>query len=148
MMRATAIFMVSIVALAFGSQTVEATTLCSGASANLKCLKLHFEQLATEDYDRFGAILKKSSDEAKQCRSIKKTAEFLDLARIKIRGAEFEEFFAQATESLCVSSPRCFKRASKLLDKEAQKNLAAMLDNPLFVDRENLRKAGCLRRTN
>lgn len=144
MMRATAIFRVSIVILALGSQTVEAATICPGSSANLKCLEQHFDELYAKDHSNFWAILNKSADEAKRCRSIKKTTEFLGLARIKIRGAEFEEFFAQTTENLCVSSPRCFKRASKLLDKESQKNLTAMFNTPLFVDREDLRKAGCL----
>ncbi len=144
MMRATAIFMAGIVVLTFGSQTVEAAAICSGSSANLECLEQHFDELYAQDYERFWAILNKSANEAKQCRSTKKTAEFLGLARIKIRGAEFEEFFAQTTENLCMSSPRCFKRASRLLDKGIQKNLAAMLDNPLFVDREDLHKAGCL----
>jgi hypothetical protein len=123
---------------------VEATTLCSDASANLKCLKQHFDEFYAQDYNRFWLILNKSADEAKQCRSIRKTVEFLDLARIKIRGAEFEEFFAQTTENICVSSPHCFKQASKLLDKETQRKLATMMDNPTFVDREVLRNSGCL----
>lgn len=144
MTRTAMIFMMGIVVLVFGSQTVEAATTCSGSSANLKCLEQHFDELYAKDNSHFWAILNKSADETKRCRSIKKTAEFLGLVRIKIRGAEFEEFFAQTTENLCVSSPRCFKRASRLLDKDTQKNLAAMLDNPLFVGREDLHKAGCL----
>lgn len=139
-MRPTFISVAYVIVLAFCCRTTEAATTCS----DLKCIKQNFEVSYAQDYEHFWAVLNKSADEAKQCRSIKKTAEFLDLVRIKIKGAEFEEFFAQTTENLCVSSPRCFKRASKLLDKEAQKNLVAMLDNPLFVDRESLRKAGCL----
>lgn len=144
MTRTAVIFMVGIVVLALGSQAAEAATTCFGSSANLKCLEQHFDEFYAQDYNRFWTILNKSADEAKQCRSIKKTAELLGLVRIKSSNAEFNEFFARATEKLCVSSPRCFKRASKLLDKESQKNLAAMFDTPLFVDREDLRKAGCL----
>lgn len=143
-MRAKAIFMMSIVVLVFDSQAVEAAAICSGSSTNLKCLEQHFDEFYAQDYYRFSAILNKSADEAKQCRSIKKTAEFLGLAHIKTGNAEFNEFFAEITEKLCVSSPRCFKRASRLLDKDIQKKLAAMLDNPLFVDREDLHKADCL----
>lgn len=144
MTRTAMIFMMGIVVLVFGSQTVEAATTCSGSSANLKCLEQHFDEFYAQDYDHFWMILNKSADEAKQCRSIKKTTEFLRLARIKTGNAEFNEFFAETAESLCVSSPRCFKRASKLLDKESQKNLAARFNTPTFVDREDLRKAGCL----
>lgn len=144
MMRATAIFMVSIVVLAFGGQTVEAAAICSGSSANLKCLEQHFDEFYAQDYYRFSAILNKSADEAKQCRSIKKTAEFLGLAHIKTGNAEFNEFFAEVTEKLCMNSPRCFKRASKLLDKESLENITSMFNTPTFVDRENLHKAGCL----
>lgn len=143
MTRPTMIFMIGIVVLALGNQTAEAATTCSDSSANLKCLEQHFDELYAKDHSHFWAILNKSADKAKQCRSIKKTAEFLGLAHIKTGNAEFNEFFAQTTENLCVSSPRCFKRASKLLDKESRKNIAAMFDTPLFVDRENLRKAGC-----
>lgn len=146
MTRLIVIFMMGIGVLVFGSQAVEATTICSGASANLKCLEQHFDELYAKDYSQFWVILNENADEAKQCRSIKKTAEFLRLARIKIKGAEFEEFFAQTTENLCVKFPHCFKRASRLLDKEIQRNLAATLDNPLFVKREDLRKADCLGR--
>ena len=110
----------------------------------LKCLEQHFEELYANKYSYFWAILYEGADEAQQCRPIKKTAELLGLARIKIKDAEFEEFFAQTTENLCVSSPRCFRQASQLLDKDTQKNLAVMLDNPLFVDRADLHKAGCL----
>ena len=138
------IFMMGMVAMVFGSHTVEAATICTGSSENLKCFEQHFDELYAKDYSHFWAILNKSSVEAKQCRSIKKTAEFLSLVRLKSNNAEFKEFFAQTTENLCMSSPHCFKRASKLLDKESQKNLAAMFNTPLYVDREDLHKAGCI----
>lgn len=144
MTRPAMIFMMGIVVLALGIQTVEAATTCSGSLANLKCLERNFDKFYAQDYDHFWTILNKSADEAKQCQPIKKTAEFLGLARIKTGNAEFNEFFAETTENLCVSSPRCFKRASKLLDKESQKNLAARFDTPTFVDRADLHKAGCL----
>jgi len=144
MTRTTVIFMAGIVTLAFCSQTVGAATVCSGSSENLKCLEQHFDELYTQNYEHFWVILNKSGDEARQCQSIKKTAEFLRLARIKTGNAEFNEFFAKTIENLCVNSPLCFKKASRFFDKETQTNLAAMFDNPLFFDREDLRRAGCV----
>lgn len=144
MTRATAIFIVSLGALVFSIQTVEADAICSASSANLRCLEQHFDEFYAQDPDHFWEVLHKSADGVNQCRSVKKTAAFLCLVRIKTGNAEFDEFFAQTTENLCMSSLGCFKRASRLLDKEIQKNLAAMLDKPLFVDREDLHKAGCL----
>jgi len=144
MTRATVTFMAAIVALALANQTVGAVTTCPGSSEDLKCLEQYFDEFYAQNYDLFWLILNRSGDEAKQCRFIKKTTEFLGLARIKTGNAEFNEFFAHSIEKLCLNSPRCFKRANKLSDKETQKNLAVMLDNPLFVDREILRRAKCI----
>jgi hypothetical protein len=144
MIRPAVLFVIEIVVLGFSGQAVEAAAPCSGSSANLNCLAQNFDEFYEKDYGLFWTILNKSAEEAKQCRSIKKIAEFLRLVRIKSNNAEFNEFFAQVTENLCVTSPRCFKRASKLLDKEDQKNLADMLNAPIFVDRERFPEAGCL----
>lgn len=112
----------------------------------LEYLERHFDEIYSNDYSNFWAIVSKSSGEAKQCRSINKTAEFLDLVRLNSNNAEFNEFFAQATEEICLEQPTCFKEASQLLSKENREKLSNMLDTPLFVDLEDLRKANCLRK--
>lgn len=135
---------VGIVLLVMVSHTVAADTICSGISANLKCLKLNFDQLYAEDYVTFWEVLNKSAEEATQCRSINKAAEYLDLARITTRNAEFNEAFSKGAEEFCLRSPSCFKQAINLLDSETQGKLASMMDNPTFIDRGELRKADCL----
>lgn len=138
------IFWIGTVVLSIGSHAAEAVATCTGNSANLKCLKLHFNQLYSENYEHFWVVFNQSADEATQCRSINKTAEYLDLVRITTNNAEFNEAVAEVSEKICLHSPSCFKQANQLLDKETQRKLAFMMENPIFIDRDDLRKAGCL----
>ena len=82
--------------------------------------------------------------EAKRCYSIEVTSKYLNLASIPSNNVEFNEFFAESIEKLCLNSPGCFNEANRILHKSVQKKLNTMLNNPLFIDKESLYKLGCL----
>jgi hypothetical protein len=120
------------------------TVSCSNSSDKLNCLKANFHSLYHNNYTEFWSILHKSADEVKQCASSTKTAQFLGLVAIQSNNAEFNEFFSDIVEELCVSSPTCFCTGVSHLSDENQQMLRIMLDTPLFFDKKSLEKARCL----
>jgi hypothetical protein len=107
-------------------------------------LERNFDELYEKNYSDFWKILHSSLMEAKSCYSIEVTSKYLNLASLSSNNAEFNEFFAESIEKLCLRSPRCFNEAKQTLHKSVQKKLNTMLNNPLFIDKESLSKSGCL----
>jgi hypothetical protein len=117
---------------------------CPESRKNLSYLEKNFNKLYRENYSEFWVILHSSFEEAKSCRSIEKTSKFLGLANVQTGNAEFEQFFSESIENLCLSSPKCFNEASQRLPKAVQERLKEKLNGPLFIDKERLYKSGCL----
>jgi hypothetical protein len=119
----------------------------SDSSQRLSYLKENFVEFYRKDYYAFSEVLHSALKEARQCRPIEKTAEFLSLTELKSVNAEFNEFFAESIENLCLTSPECFNEASLLLPVATQERLNFFLNNPVFLDKELLHNSGCLGRT-
>ncbi|MBI5492889.1 MAG: hypothetical protein HY893_08160 [Deltaproteobacteria bacterium] len=111
---------------------------CLG-EANLVCLQDNFDKLYQENYPLFWEILHNAASKAQKCDSVKDTAAFLRLVKL-IRGshatgnAEFEEYFSQTVEQLCIQKSKCFLDGLLRFDKPTRVLLLDMLRNPLFED--------------
>jgi len=120
-------------------------TVCSNSTENLSCLMRNFDDLYHENYSYFWKILHSAKEEAKHCHSTEATSKFLSLASLRSDNAEFNEFFAESIENICIASPKCFNEANQLLPTATQERLKMFLSNPLFIDKERLYKSGCLK---
>jgi len=125
--------------------TAYGETVCSGSAADISCLMRNFDDFYHKNYSDFWKVLHSSLKEAEHCRSIEATSSFLNLASLHSTNAEFNEFFAESIENLCLTSPKCFSDANNLLPKATQERLKMFLNNPLFIDKEHLYKSGCLK---
>ena len=114
--------------------------LCEGYSATLQCLKEHL--WALQNSKQFWNIVGMLETKAKECNSPKATADFLSLASID-KGADFDEYFAESVENLCLASPACLKTGKKLLDSSEQQKLDDYLKFPTFHETGELKRAGC-----
>lgn len=117
---------------------------CSTNSIDLSYFEYNFDDLYKKDYSNFWKILYNLLMDAERCNSIEATSKFLNLANITSINAEFNEFFAENIEKLCLNSPMCFHKANKTLNESVQIKLNMMLNNPIFIDRSSLYKSGCL----
>jgi coenzyme F420-reducing hydrogenase delta subunit len=54
------------------------------------------------------------------------------------RDGEFEEYFHEKVESLCISKSRCFFDALTSMASHDQTEIVYMLLNPLFIDRSKI----------
>ena len=125
--------------------------LCSGPDATLECVERNFQELLDKQHDRFWTILNEQARLANEgarrgegCSAKGRAVQLLSLARVKIVGADFDEFRAEQVERLCLDAAPCFRKASALLDEDARGALHRMLDNPLIADRQALARAKCL----
>ncbi|PKL52667.1 MAG: hypothetical protein CVV37_00265 [Nitrospira bacterium HGW-Nitrospira-1] len=115
---------------------------CLG-EANLVCLQDNFDKLYRENYPLFWKILHNAATKAQKCDSVEDTATFLRLVKL-IRGsqatgsAEFEEYFSQTVEQLCIQKSKCFLDGLLMLDKSTRVLLIDMLRTPLFVDNSKI----------
>jgi hypothetical protein len=110
-------------------------------------LERNFDELYEKNYSYFWKILHSSIIEVNSCYSIEVTSKYLNLASLQSKNAEFNEFFAESIEKLCLSSPRCFHEANQTLHKSVQQKLNTMLNNPVFIDKDSLYKSGCINNT-
>ena len=122
-------------------------TNSSNITGDLSYLERNFNELYENNYADFWKILHSSLMEAKRCDSIEITSRYLNLVNLPYKNAEFNEFFAESIEKLCLNSPGCFHEANRTLNKSVQKKLNTMLNNPLFIDKGSLYKSGCLNNT-
>lgn len=121
-----------------------ASGLCGEHREDLACVKKNFDILYAKSYERLWQKLHKTRDAAKKCDSVKATAEFLGLADIGKGNAEFEEFFAETVEQVCVEHPQCFMAAALQIDSGTRVALKTKLEKPLFHDRTDIAIDRCL----
>ncbi|MDR0247826.1 MAG: hypothetical protein LBI16_05490 [Burkholderiales bacterium] len=120
------------------------STNCLESPIDLSFVEKNFDELYKKNCTELWETLYSSLEEAKSCRSIEKTSRFLGLANLQTGNAEFEHFFSESIENLCLGSPKCFNEASQRLPKAAQEKLKEKLSIPLFINKERLYKSGCL----
>jgi hypothetical protein len=135
----------------------EVPEMCSGSEATIRCVERNFGVMdQSHRYgDRFWAILNEAARDLREraprgeeCDSTGKMVQFLSLARVRSQpsgvSAEFEEFYAEKIERLCLDAAPCFRKAGKFLDEDGRAALRRMLANPLFVDPASLESAKCI----
>ncbi len=138
------VYAVLLVCLMGVGVTCRAQALCADRDENLRCLRMKFEPLYQISPDRFWRILNRSRDVAVQCRSTRKTLDFLRLVEIRSENAEFNEYFSETIEGMCAQKPTCLARATAMLCSDAQKLLRDKLMSPDFLDLKKLDVARCV----
>lgn len=108
--------------------------LCSGSNATLDCLSKNLDKLYSANYRLFWDILHKAEKKVQKCMSVSDTVNFMKLAHLKSNNAEFNEFFSEVIENLCVKKSKCFFEAMVRLKDEDQLEVVKKLKTPLFVD--------------
>ncbi|MBI2340691.1 MAG: hypothetical protein HYU99_10085 [Deltaproteobacteria bacterium] len=111
--------------------------LCRGKYATLECLKKNLDRVYLDDVkhgtENF-AILGIAEKEALECRSIRKTADYLELAKSPTSIVEFREGFDEAIEDLFLENSRCFLEAYLLLDPPSREALTQYIVTRNIVD--------------
>ena len=134
-----------------------APEMCSGSEATIPCIERNFAVMGHDQshWERFWTILNDAARDLRAraprgegCGSTGKMVQFLSLARVKSGpsgvSAEFEEFYSEQIEGLCLDAAPCFRKASKFLDDDARAALRSILANPLFFDAAVLESAKCI----
>ena len=118
---------------------------CSSSNKNLchdyslACAKHNFSELYVKNYNRFWNIFHTAEKEAVSCKSVDKTAEFLEFASVKKGNSEFNEYFMDVVENQIISkNPKCFLDAMVLTSMNSREIIFAELKNPLFVEKPML----------
>lgn len=68
-------------------------------------------------------------------------AAFLKLIDIPQHNAEFQEFFAEEIESMCVRQTQCFRSALQLMDQSSRQRILKALSEPIFFDKMAVQRA-------
>jgi hypothetical protein len=127
-----------VLALTAVSTKGYANGLCSGANATLECLSDNFETLYSKNYSLFWDILHMSAKKAQQCKSISDVFRFLELVRLQTNNAEFNEFFNETIENMCVKNSKCFFDGSIRLNTQDQIQMVKRLKSSVFVDQTEI----------
>ena len=104
----------------------------------LEYLKNNFNNVYMSNYDQFWKILHDAQKKAESCKSIIDTAAFLSLVEIESTGAEFNEYFNETIEKLCVEQSRCFLDALATINEKSIILTVKRLKAPLFVDSSDI----------
>lgn len=120
---------------------------CLG-EANLVCLQDNFDTLYQENYPFFWEILHNAASKAQKCDYVKDTAAFLRLAKLEKSNAEFNEFFSQTVEQLCIKKSKCFFDGLLMVDKPTRVLLIDKLRTPLFVENSKIERVFLEAKTN
>ncbi len=110
---------------------------CAYAQAEnnkLEYLKNNFNNVYMSNYDQFWKVLHDAQKKAESCESAEDTIAFLKLVEIRTGNAEFNAYFNEVIEKLCVEKPKCFFDALANLNENAIIRTVALLKAPLFVD--------------
>lgn len=119
--------------------TGHATSPCQKSMETLGCLKTNFDELYASDYQMFWKILHSSAEQASTAGNISKLVEFLEMAGVTGKGnAEFEEFFSQTIETVCVNNTEYFLDALMTMAPKSQSEVLKILQNPLFKSSEEI----------
>jgi hypothetical protein len=106
---------------------------CSADEDQLIFLKKNFSGLYLNDYSRFWDIVHKAAKKAQTCDSSIETADFIELIRFSGGNAEFNEYYSEIVEHLCISNPACFFDSLLRLDKESKIKVIDVLRHPIFA---------------
>lgn len=135
------LLLISLLFCAVFAANSSADGLCSGTDATLNCLSKNFEKLYVTNYHGFWDILHKSAKKVQQCRSVSDVVPFLELVRLKSNNVEFNEFFSEKIENMCIKNSKCFFDALAAMKEEDQIEIMSRMRNPLFVDQTSITEA-------
>jgi len=109
------------------------------------CFSANFMKLYQEEPAEFWSMAHHFAAGAKDCPKEHKLTAFLRLWNSH-GVAEYGEFFHSQLESAVLRSPRCVLGAARRSQPATQREIARVISNPLFEDRDNLiasiRRAG------
>lgn len=132
------LLLISLLFCAFIPVNSSADDLCSETNATLDCLSKNFEKLYVSNYQRFWDILHNSLKKAQQCGSNSEVISFLELAHLKSNNAEFNEFFNETIENMCVKNTECFFNALVGMKEEDQNEIVGRIKNPMFFEQDSI----------
>jgi hypothetical protein len=132
----TIIFSLCVLVSSYGN----GNGICEGKDETISCLIENYEELYSTNYSLFWNILHKAADKAQSCKSYLDVTRFMELVRVERRGAEFEEFFHEKIEKLCIKNTRCFFEGLSNLTLEEQTKIIDVLKNPIFEEQSAIRE--------
>lgn len=109
--------------------------VCVNNMATLDCVKNNFNEAYVYDYKNFWKIINSSGEKAVMCNKSDDLTNFMRLIEVrKSSNAEFEEYYSQTIEKVCVENDKCFFEAMTQLSPGAQISIVKLLKAPLFQD--------------
>ncbi len=121
----------------------QAQEVANSAQANkrLNYVINNFDELFRSDYPLFWTIIHNAADEAASCKSIRATADFLSLARVKKGNVEFDEFFGEFIEIRLISKDAtCFLDALLATDEASRNKIMKDLHYPILMEISEVEK--------
>jgi len=116
-----------------------AEDVCAKSVSEFSCLKNNFDVMYASDYRKFWQVANLAAKKAEKCEDMADVSAFFQLAVIKKSGnAEFEEFFSQTVERICVENNECFFSALVKENVQTQSAIVGMLKNPLFQNQKSI----------
>lgn len=115
-----------------------ANGVCSGTSGTLDCLSENFTELYSANYSSFWKILHESASKAQKCETVTDAVHFMRLVHLNSNNAEFNEFFSETIENICIKNDKCFFESLLRLNKSDQNRIIKMLKYPLFIDQSSI----------
>lgn len=114
--------------------------LCSGENETLECLKENFSEMFETKYIQFEVIIGKAQVEALSCKSVEKTASYLEIAPRIGENQEVEEYFKDMLETKFLKkAPVCFLDAMLLADNSAKDViLGKYLQKPIYIKKADV----------
>ena len=118
-----------------------ANIICPGDPPSIQCFKNNFDELAMQNHKRFWDIYHYYSKQAEQCKDEKITSSFLDVAYYIKGNSEATEAFADFSEKLFLTSPKCYLNSALLLDDNSLSWLVFFyLTQPVYHDSKQIDK--------
>ncbi len=114
--------------------------LCSGENETLECLKENFSEMFETKYIQFEVIIGKAQVEAMSCKSVEKTAAYLDIASKIGDNQEVEEYFKDMLETKFLKkAPVCFLDAMLLADNSTKDVIfGKYLQKPIYIKKADV----------
>lgn len=101
---------------------------------SLACLRGNFDDLYQRNYPLFWSILHNVVEDSQKKESVNGIAAFMELAAVKTDNSEFNEFFNQTIEQLCLEKSDIFFMALLELKKPMRLMVISKLWTPMFFD--------------
>lgn len=140
----TVLLILSFMALSSSCHSANAlekfSEVACAKDAAIVCLRDNFDNLYRDNYSLFWEILHNAAKKAAQCDYGEDTSAFLMLAKLEKGNAEFNEFFSQTIEQLCIQKSKCFLDTLLVLDKTTRGAIIYRLRTPLFVEPSEIKR--------